>query len=372
MKKIENQAFFLVWLGVFVLEALVTLVSDMKAVYAQAGFGNVLHIWLMTLPFFVLCTLHNCLLAPQWVVKGKPMRYLLITCAAFGLFTVFVCQVMAPPVRVSAAQPFWPFMFMFDDMLLPPELRQAGLPFNEHPMRPAVLYLVIGALMLCVNIGVQFAFKGIRERERMKDLEKENLKYRLDYLRYQISPHFFMNTLNNIHSLVDIDSRKAKSAIVELSRLMRHLLYDSQAALTPLGVELEFLEHYMALMRLRYTDRVRIDTYFPNETTDALVPPLILVTFVENAFKHGVSDEGDSSIRISVLVRNGRVVMNCSNSIATEYPESGFAHGVGLDNVKKRLQLLYGDDFQLKTETLRTDDGNRYELRLEIPAQPAV
>lgn len=111
-----------------------------------------------------------------------------------------------------------------------------------------------------------------------------------------------MNTLNNIHALVDISPEKAKESIVELSRLMRHVLYDSNGATVDLGKEIDFLRHYLYLMRLRYTDSVRIDYSFPDGPVSAQVPPLLMATIAENAFKHGVSYESEYNVLIVLPV----------------------------------------------------------------------
>ena len=136
----------------------------------------------------------------------------------------------------------------------------------------------------------------------MKELEHNNLQTELDYLKYQINPHFFMNTLNNIHALVDIDTEKAKQTIVELSRLMRYVLYESNNRLISLSKELQFLNHYIELMRIRYTDKVRIYVSFPTDTGEVQVPPLLFVSFVENAFKHGVSYQHASFVSVCLQV----------------------------------------------------------------------
>ena len=114
---------------------------------------------------------------------------------------------------------------------------------------------------------MQRYYKADKDRNRMEQLEKENLKQRLNYLRYQISPHFFMNTLNNIHALVDIDPEKAKKSIVELSKLMRHILYDGDTNISPLSDEVQFLQNYIALMKMRFTGMVKVNTDFPAMTS---------------------------------------------------------------------------------------------------------
>lgn len=112
----------------------------------------------------------------------------------------------------------------------------------------------------------------------LKELEHQHLQSELQYLKYQINPHFFMNTLNNIHALVDIDTGKAKSTIVELSKLMRYVLYEASNKTILLSREIQFLENYVTLMSLRYPDRVSIEKNFPLEVPEVQIPPLLFVS----------------------------------------------------------------------------------------------
>lgn len=131
--------------------------------------------------------------------------------------------------------------------------------------------------------------------------------------------------------------------------------------------ELDFIEHFITLMRLRYPeDAVRIETVFPEDCSGAAVPPLVMASFVENAFKHGISYSTDSFIRAKVELQDGKVIFHCSNS---SHPSVGDSrHGIGLDNVRKRLSLLYGNTF-----TLSTDEGEgRFDVLLSIPSQPEI
>jgi len=171
-----------------------------------------------------------------------------------------------------------------------------------------------------------------------------------------------MNTLNNIHALVDIDPELAKTSIVELSRLMRFLLYEGDKPTIPLEKEAGFIRHYIALMSLRFSENVEISLEADNLEKESEVPPLLFVTFVENAFKHGVSYESESFIRISIRTEKGRIRFRCVNSRATVHPDS--AHGIGLQNIRQRLGLLYGEDYDLAVN----DVGKEYEIRLEIPS----
>ena len=152
-----------------------------------------------------------------------------------------------------------------------------------------VLSIVVLILMFGANLGTKYYFRSRSDQRKLEDLEKQNLEQQLEYLKYQINPHFFMNTLNNIHALVDIDPEKAKSTILELSKMMRFVLYEGNKTVVPLEREISFLQNYITLMKLRYTDKVRIQVDVAQTLPNKDVPPLIFITFVENAFKHGVS-----------------------------------------------------------------------------------
>ena len=202
-----------------------------------------------------------------------------------------------------------------------------------------ILAIVVLILMFGANLGIKGYFRSRDDRKRLAELEHENLEQQLEYLRYQINPHFFMNTLNNIHALVDIDPEKAKETIVELSKMMRFVLYEGNKQGVPLSREMDFIRHYVTLMQLRYTDKVRITLDLPAEVPDRQIPPLILITFIENAFKHGISYQHESFIEVKVAVEGESLHFTCRNSKAESSNEE--KGGVGLANVRKRLNLLY-------------------------------
>ena len=226
--------------------------------------------------------------------------------------------------------------------------------------------------MFGANLGIKGYFRSRHDRKRLAELEHQNLEQQLEYLRYQINPHFFMNTLNNIHALVDIDPQKAQETIVELSKMMRFVLYEGDKKGVPLTREMEFIRTYVNLMQLRYTDKVRIILDLPAETPDHTLPPLILISFVENAFKHGVSYQQESFIEINAAVENHHLLFTCRNSKVEKAHEekprigdetSGKKGGVGLTNVRKRLNLLYDHDYSLRIN----DGADVYTVELNIP-----
>ena len=174
-----------------------------------------------------------------------------------------------------------------------------------------------------------------------------------------------MNTLNNIHALVDIDPDQAKDSIVDMSRMMRYLLYDSDNHHVTLNNAIIFLKKYLNLMKLRYTDQVNIQLDVPDDTSDDIViAPLVFIPFVENAFKHGVALNKPSTISISIEKRDGRLLFHCRNTKSHAKHEYG---GVGLNNVTKRLELIYGNDYSLDI-----NDGEQdYDVLLNLPVKHA-
>ena len=212
-----------------------------------------------------------------------------------------------------------------------------------------------------MNLGVKLYFRWIDERKQNEELERQNLKQQLEYLKYQINPHFFMNTLNNIHALVDIDPTKAKDSIVVLSRMMRYLLYESDNTMVTLQKEIEFLKSYIDLMSMRYTSKVHISLRIDGEDKPGNIPPLLLITFVENAFKHGVSYREESFIRVTLSIADDALHFTCANSRHDEQPSQ--RGGVGLDNVRKRLDLIYKSRYYLSIEA----KPETYEVMLRLP-----
>lgn len=336
-RKQEVVIYGILWMIVLILVPMVMYFQG-HSTGLEFQVGDVLHIWLGILPFFVLFVLHDLLGAPLLVKKKKGVAYFGVFLGLIALFGAYVWM--------SRRVPGGP----------PPD---GG---GSLPITPEVMKLVMGMLMLGVNLGVEFYLKSIRGERRLKELQAENLSRQLEALRYQINPHFFMNTLNNIHALVDFDPDQAKASIEEFSKLMRHVLYEGDQPTIPLAKEMEFLRHYVSLMKLRYADTVRIDLSLPENDGGAEIPPLVLASFVENAFKHGISYDRPSFLRVSVSVEGGKIIFRCANS--RQESSEAEQHGVGLANVRGRLDLLYGDRYTLSID----QSGNVYDIVLLLPA----
>lgn len=362
-RKHENIAWSAVWGLVFILIPL-TMLRQLASGQDEGALRHIFSIWAGILPFFILFLIHHLFILP--VFRNNIRLYAGLTVALLAVFSVFCFSRRMPdgppPFPEMQAVPGREYAPAPPQGMGGPPPRPEG---DRAPLRPDVMNLLMGILLIGVDLGVFSYVESVRKERRIKELQGESLSQQLETLRYQINPHFFMNTLNNIHALVDIDPEKAKESIEEFSKMMRILLYEGNSPTIPLGREIDFIEHYLSLMRLRYPeDTVRITQNFPEDRSGALVPPLLMASFVENAFKHGISYESESFINVSCEIKDGKLFFHCANS---HHPAaSGESHGLGLENIRKRLDLLYGSDYTLYTGGI----DKAYDVVLAIPPKP--
>lgn len=389
----ETLLYLVIWLLLFL--------APVASLYFHASANNaatihlseVLHVWYVFAVYLVIFLVHNFVLAPLLIYRRKRALYFGSTASLLIVFCLWQClsrptdegrkPAEQPRREMPAERPLPPEGENGKSMAPPPKPaddRQPPKPEGQgqqpdadgdHHVQPPLLtgqLDIIGILVLVgllgLNLGIKLYFKNERDQRNLAELERKNLNQQLQYLKYQINPHFFMNTLNNIHALVDIDPEKAKASIVELSKMMRYVLYEGDKSLIPLDKEVAFLHNYVRLMMLRYTDNVSVDLDIPDNMPAGQIPPLLLITFVENAFKHGVSYNHDSFVNISMDVDDGRLLFTCVNSkqAASDQPMPKEG-GVGLRNVRQRLQLIYGADYQLDIR----DGADSYSVSLRLP-----
>lgn len=199
------------------------------------------------------------------------------------------------------------------------------------------------------------------EAER-RDLERSRSEAELQNLKSQLNPHFLFNTLNNIYSLIAISSDRAQEAVHELSRLLRYVLYESNAPFVPIGKELEFARNYVELMRIRLPEHVKLKTEIETTSPDLLIAPLLFITLIENAFKHGVSNNKPSFIEIEITADSKHVTCRIRNSSFPKNEQDKSGSGIGLANLEKRLLLLYPEKYHFSHNT----DEDIYQCRLEL------
>lgn len=316
------------------------------------------------LVFFLI---HNFFLAPLLVYRDKYLAYGLSILALVSLLVLWQVNNAPEPPHLKHKQ-------TIDGHIAPPKpsverqrLFRPGPPpgVGEPDFFTEKIDIVTTSLfivMLGLNISVKYYFRFSSERKRLKEIEKRSLERQLEYLKYQINPHFFMNTLNNIHALVDIDAEKAKRSIVELSRLMRFVLYDGSNRQVALQKEIDFMRNYVRIMQMRYSEGVEISFDVEEPMPNRQITPLIMISFIENAFKHGISYRKHTYVKINIsFPSNNELVFTCCNSKIDQASDSH--GGVGLKNVRQRLDLIYENRYTL---TL-TDGADEYKAELKLP-----
>jgi LytS/YehU family sensor histidine kinase len=237
--------------------------------------------------------------------------------------------------------------------------------FGRPPFREMHLfnYAFTSLFLIFFSMGMRVLERHSQTEKLQKELEREKLNSELAFLKNQISPHFFFNTLNNIYSLISINAEDSQKAVLKLSKLMRYLLYDSEHGNTKLSNEIDFMNNYIDLMKLRMSHKINLSVSFPEKYDDINIPPLIFIPFIENAFKHGISYREKSFIEISMTTTKESISFRCSNSLVKtrEGNESGHS-GIGLENVNKRLTLLFPGKHEMKINK----SDKEFEVLLQI------
>ena len=331
--------------------------------------------WEFLLPAIILFFINNNILMPFLLYKKKGRHFVLyLLCVVVAGAIVFMAfPVDNPGLLHFSGVPLddVPFVeFPVTDgpgLLSPPAFGEFGVwMFFLHPNNVRIL---LALFVLVFNDCVRLLLFSIRRDDSIKELEKEKLRSELEYLKYQVNPHFFMNSLNNIHALIDIDREKAQAAVQELSGMMRYLLYDKASMFVSLEKEISFLKSYIGLMRLRYTDKLELNADFTTGSQGVFVPSLLFTQFVENAFKHGVTYTKKTVITMSLSVDEaaGHVLFVCRNTVpaavkVSSLPAEG---GIGIENTRKRLELLFGD----RAKLLISNADGWYNVELKIPIE---
>lgn len=302
------------------------------------------------LPFLILFTVNNSLLIPRLLLRNKIKGYFL----AAGVLILAMWAFQYAEFRA--------FINSIPNDMLPDDRHRHPQPLLPMPVLLDFTYslLVIGA-----NMAVALLFQRFEDKLEKESLMKANAENELAYLKAQINPHFYMNMLNNIHGMIELDPEEAQAMVIDMSRLMRYMLYDSSQTRIPLANEISFLQNYLRIMRRRYPEsKVAVSETFPSLPSVAgiEVPPLLTLVFVENAFKHGISYIQPSHVNVSMEVTDGKLRFLCTNS----RPDDGEAtsgHGIGLRNIRQRLSLIYGEAATLSIVETETE----YNVCLTIP-----
>jgi hypothetical protein len=347
-----KKAFLLLYAIIWILVLLSPYFRYMQDI-SQNGWnrmiGDLTNLFLLLLLFLI----NLLVLVPRLLFNDKRSQYFFIVTTM--IFAAAVVSLIFHPV--GPPQP--------PGMGIPPPDIQSEKTHNLLPFLGTILNNLITAfLIIGSSTALELEYKWRSEQKLRKDVEKEQLKTSLALLRHQVSPHFFMNTLNNIHALVEIDSGKAQDAIERLSTLMRYLLYDSAQSNIELKKEIDFINSFVSLMQLRHSDEVDVKISIPDQIPDIKIPPMLFISLLENAFKHGVSYPLKSYIYLEMQIHENSLVCLIKNSkhkkVSNTFDEYS---GIGLANIKKSLNLLYEQDYKLDI----SDKEHEFEINLTIP-----
>jgi sensor histidine kinase YesM len=237
---------------------------------------------------------------------------------------------------------------------------------NLVPVRPIQLFIYKDVISMLIPIIAAIATKTTERWTNLENekqgREKEILNSELQLLKYQLQPHFFFNSLNTIYALIERSPSVAQETVHSLSKLMRYMLYDTDAGKVSLAEEIEFMKQYITLMKLRISEKTQIHMNFPAITGEFKLIPLLFISLVENAFKHGISAHQQSELFFDLTVDKNTIRFSAKN---TNFPKTGddkSGSGIGLVNLKKRLELTYRGKHKFTTSS----DGNIFTSVLEI------
>lgn len=344
----ENLLYTAIWVGIYI----VPLLNSSMMAEESFNINNLIVAWLKITPFFIVFLVHNLFIS-RLLFKMKYIWYL------FAALTL----VSSTFAIVELYQ-----QYIEGQIFTNVDLNTRFSKIQRASLTDYRWYwnFLLASAMVAANIAIKLFYKSIDDSQKFETMRLQSLQAEMDYLKYQINPHFFMNTLNNIHALIDIDTESAKENIIELSKMMRYVLYDSSSRQISLHNELQFVSNYINLMRIRYTKEIDIRFNYPSSgTMNMFIPPLLLIVFVENAFKHGISYNTPSFIHINIKKEPLNLHCSIRNSRHGE-SKPNVAGGIGLENVRKRLDMLYGADYSLITDD---SNPNEYNVELLIPCK---
>lgn len=313
--------------------------------------------FLLLISLIFLFYFHLKYIIPRWLLNKNYGPYILITTTL--LFTHLMYSRVVDRLILRISKGIYANIDMSSlDMILQQVNPFVGRAYYDKMMP------IIDLLLVAIGIIIAFSKNWQVEQKRMQELEQERISAELTYLKAQINPHFFFNTLNNIYSYTLIDGDIARNAISNLSKMMRYVLYDSQNQQTTLEKEISFITEYIGLMKLRLTNNVKIDTLFETENPKVSLAPMIFLPFVENAFKHGISTIENCFIQLTLQQSFDKIQFEISNSkVNSQSPSLEKSNGIGLVNTKRRLDLLYPNQYDLKIDD---SDENVYKVSLTI------
>lgn len=370
IKRGESIIYIILWLTILLIPIFISKTDT------GINWLRVQHEWVRFLPFAIVFIVHNYLLFPQFFIQKKRILYILLTIVLIllaGFFGDFIANLFhLQPFNLSGLPENTPNGMQGPRQGPPMGMGQPqGPPMGMGPEsrgpeewhKKFIDNALVSILVVGFNAAIKLTVKWQDEEQKNKELEKEKLQTELAFLKNQVSPHFFMNTLNNIHALIDINSEDAKESVIKLSKLMRYLLYDSEVGKTTLIQEIEFIKSYVDLMKLRFTSHVSVKLSFPDLVPNIEIPPMLFTSLLENAFKHGITYQKESFVEIIMKADKEFLFFKIRNSKKEKGNGLNEPGGIGLDNLHKRLELIYNNRYTLEQK----EDAESFEINIKLP-----
>lgn len=288
-------------------------------------------------------------LIPKYLLRKKYKSFLLIFLGA-AIFFIFLQRVIV----------------FFTYPILYPEYKMKQTLFEFNYLYTFFNIYVMPALFASVKL---FEFWFLNQK-RNQELEKEKMESELKFLKSQIHPHFLFNTLNNLYALTLDKSDRAPEVVVKLSDLLSYMLYECNAPLVPLAKEVQLLQDYLDLEKIRYPNELKVDFEVFGRVNGKNIAPLVLLPFVENGFKHGLSKQINYPwITITLEIEDYLLRFSVENNRPKieKVDETGYSEGIGLKNVRRRLDLIYGDQYTLEI----SGNNDTFSIKLQLQLHPA-
>lgn len=284
------------------------------------------------------------LLYPKYILHKKYLKYIIYFTISIAIFYVVRTELI--------------YLFINENVWPESQTPQRAYSFNH-----VLVVFLIGIYDVALVTTIKLTAEWILERKRSEQLKEIQLKTELNFLKSQIQPHFFFNTLNNLYALTLEKSDEAPRLILKLSGLMQYVLYEVSSSKASLHEEINHLNNYIDIERIRFKDKIEVEMDITGNIEDVKVPPLLFLTFVENCFKHGLKDNDFVKINMAFKVlKNNLLEFKLTNTFNPEIVQNE-KHGIGITNAKRRLNLLFSNDYILETKIV--DDT--YTLLLKIP-----
>ena len=326
---IINTAQGLIWACLFILPSAVWyfIASDIQS------FGATFHLTTqLMLPSFLIYTLNYLIFIPLFLFSNK-RAYFYVANALILLFLISV------PIIKNGLTPD-----------IPLEVKEAfpNAKFQWIAVGGILLKAILYAVMVALPVGIRYVMRWNEEKHKLEEERRRNAEAELTWLKNQLNPHFLFNTLNNISSLTQIDADKAQESIGQFSELLRYALYESNVEKAKLNDETEFMKNYIDLMSLRCNEMTHINTRFDSFDENITISPLLFISLIENAFKHGTSSHKESFVKIDMGLDGDDLVFSCENSVHERRSDDRSGSGIGLENMTRRLDLIYLDAYTYK------------------------